>query len=285
MGSALEHRLLNRLQRASKEYGLLAPDDRVMVCMSGGKDSYALLRLLMVMQKRLPFDLSIVAVNLDQAHPGFPKDVLPRYFEEVGVEWRVIERDTLSIVKEKIPEGGTYCSLCSRLRRGILYDTATELGATKIALGHHMDDIIETALLNLFFGGKIGAMPPKLLSDDGRHVVIRPLSFVPEQWIEEYSEEQQFPIIPCNLCGSQETLQRQNMKQLVNQLCESNPLVRGNMLAALKNVSPSHLLDKDLYAACGVATDRGTGRTPVNSPAALEDEISLLQLAEGLEGA
>lgn len=252
MGSRLEHKLLNRVQRASKQFSLLEPDDRIMVCMSGGKDSYAMLHLLDVLRRRLPFSISLVAVNLDQGHPGFPKHVLPDFFESRGFEYRIVERDTLSVVKDKIPEGNTYCSLCSRLRRGILYDTAVELGATKVALGHHRDDVIETALLNLLYGGKLSAMPPRLKSDDGRNVVIRPLIYCPEEWIAEFAEEQEFPIIPCNLCGSQENLHRQKIKAMLKDLNDENPFVKRSMMAALANVSPSHLLDERLWEAFDV---------------------------------
>lgn len=257
MGSRLEHKLINRVQRASKEFALLEPDDRVMVCMSGGKDSYAMLHILEVLRPRLPFSISLVAVNLDQGHPGFPKHVLPEFLESRGIEYRIVERDTLSVVKDKIPDGNTYCSLCSRLRRGILYDTAVELGATKVALGHHRDDVIETALLNLFYGGKLSAMPPRLKSDDGRNVLIRPLIYCPEEWIAEFAEEQRFPIIPCNLCGSQENMHRQKIKALLKRLNDENPFVKRSMMAALANVSPSHLLDERLWEAFDV--DQGIG--------------------------
>lgn len=256
MDSRIEHKLMTRLQRASKEYELFAPNDRIMVCMSGGKDSYALLHLLNGLKERLPWPISLVAVNLDQGHPGFPKDVLPRYFEEHGYEYRIVERDTLSIVKEKTPEGKTFCALCSRFRRGILYRTAKELGATKIALGHHLDDVIQTAMLNLLYGGKLSAMPPKLLSDDGENVIIRPLIQCPEDWIIQLAEELEFPIIPCNLCGSQDNLKRQQVKRMINELHAENSFVKTSMFAALGNVYPSHLLDTRLYDALDVERDR-----------------------------
>lgn len=252
MGSKLENKLLARVKRATKEFGLLEPNDRIMVCMSGGKDSYAMLELLTVLKGILPFEISLVAVNLDQGHPGFPKHILPDYLREKGYEFEIVERDTLSVVKEKIPEGNTYCSLCSRLRRGILYDTAQRLGCTKIALGHHRDDVVETLMLNLLYGGKLSAMPPKFRSDDGRNVVIRPLLYCPEEWIIEYSAEKQFPIIPCNLCGSQENLHRQKVKALLQTLDDENPFVKRSMMAALANVSPSHLHDEKLWKAFGV---------------------------------
>lgn len=256
MDSRIEHKLMTRLQRASKEYELFAPNDRIMVCMSGGKDSYAMLHLLNALKQRLPWPISLVAVNLDQGHPGFPKDVLPRYFEEHGYEYRIVERDTLSLVKEKTPAGKTFCALCSRFRRGILYRTANELGATKIALGHHLDDVIETAMLNLLYGGKLSAMPPKLLSDDGENVIIRPLIQCPEDWIIQLAEELEFPIIPCNLCGSQDNLKRQQVKKMIGELHAENSFVKTSMFAALGNVYPSHLLDTRLYDALDVERDR-----------------------------
>lgn len=238
----LEKRLLSQLGQASAEFGLIEPNDRVMVAVSGGKDSFGLLYLLREVQKKAPFDFSIVAVNLDQKQPGFPADVLPRYFEQEGYDYRIIEEDTYSIVKEKVPEGKTYCSLCSRLRRGILYNVAEELGATKLALGHHRDDAIVTLLLNLFYSGQTKAMPAKLRSDDGRNTVIRPLIYCAEEDMAELARLRKFPIIPCNLCGSQENLKRQEMKALIATLELKNPKLRGNMLAALKNVRLSHLL-------------------------------------------
>lgn len=255
MTSKLELKLLKCVKRASKQFGLLEPNDRVMVCMSGGKDSYAMLELLMLLRTRLPFPISLVAVNLDQGHPGFPREVLPNYFEEKGVEYKIVSKDTLSIVKEKVPEGATYCALCARLRRGILYNTAVELGCNKIALGHHRDDVIETALLNLLYGGKLSSMPPKFRSDDGRNTVIRPLLYAPEEWIIEYAEEKQFPIIPCNLCGSQDGLHRQKVKALIKELNDENSFVKISMMGALANVSPSHLLDEKLWALTGAHQD------------------------------
>ena len=250
--SKLESKLLTRVKRATKNFGMLEPGDRVMVCMSGGKDSYAMLELLNALKSVLPFEISLVAVNLDQGHPGFPKHVLPDYLRERGYEFEIVERDTLSVVKDKIPDGNTYCSLCSRLRRGILYDTAQRLGCTKIALGHHRDDVIETLMLNLLYGGKLSAMPPKFRSDDGRNVVIRPLLYCPEEWIIDYAQEKAFPIIPCNLCGSQENMHRQKVKALLNQLDAENPFVKRSMMAALTNVSPSHLHDEKIWSAFGV---------------------------------
>lgn len=238
----LEKRLLSLLGQASAEFGLIEPNDRIMVAVSGGKDSFGLLYLLREVQKKAPFDFSIIAVNLDQKQPGFPQDVLPNYLAREGYDFRIIEEDTYSIVKEKVPEGKTYCSLCSRLRRGILYNVAEELGATKLALGHHRDDAIETLLLNLFYSGQTKAMPAKLRSDDGRNTVIRPLIYCAESDLAELARMKQFPIIPCNLCGSQENLKRQEIKELIATLEQTNPKLRGNLLASLKNVRMTHLL-------------------------------------------
>ncbi len=238
----LEKRLLSQLGQASVDYGLIEPNDRVMVAVSGGKDSFGLLHLLREVQKKAPFDFSIVAVNLDQKQPGFPEHVLPEYLSAEGYEYRIVEEDTYSIVKEKVPEGKTYCALCSRLRRGVLYNVAEELGATKLALGHHRDDAIETLLLNLFYSGQTKAMPAKLRSDDGRNTVIRPLIYCAEEDLALLAKLKNFPIIPCNLCGSQENLKRQEIKELLATLELSNPKLRGNLLAALKNVRLTHLL-------------------------------------------
>ncbi len=246
MGSRLETKLLRLVGKASKDFDLIAPGDRIMACISGGKDSYAMLYLLRQIQRKVPFDVSIIAVNLDQGQPDFPADKLRSWLESEGYEHSMIVRDTYSIVQEKVPEGKTACSLCSRLRRGILYNVAEELGATKIALGHHRDDIIETLMLNLLYSGQIKAMPPRLVSDDGRNVVIRPLALCLEEDIAQFAKEQEFPIIPCDLCGTQENLERQNIKRLIEHLNERNPNVKGNLFAALSNVRPSHLLDPDL---------------------------------------
>ncbi len=253
----LEERLLRNLRRASRDWSLLEPDDRIMVCMSGGKDSYAMLQLLRRMQSVVPFRFELVAVNLDQGHPGYPQHVLRDWLEREGYEHRMLSVDTYSIVLEKVPEGKTYCSMCARLRRGILYNAAVELGCTKLALGHHRDDLVETALLNLLYGGKLGTMPPRLRSDDGRNVVIRPLVYCSEDDVAAYAAEQQFPILPCNLCGSQDGLHRQRIKALLAGLEAENPRVKGNMLAALGNIQPSHLLDRDLLAKLAMAEGAG----------------------------
>ena len=244
-------RITRRLQRccgrAVVDFQLIEPDDHIMVCLSGGKDSYTLLDMLLHLKRVAPIDFTLTAVNLDQKQPGFPEHVLPDYLTSLGVNYRIVEEDTYSIVKEKVPEGATTCGLCSRLRRGILYRVADELGATKIALGHHADDLLETLLLNLFHGGSIKTMPPKLHADNGRNVVIRPLAYCREKDIEDYTEARGFPIIPCNLCGSQPNLQRQNMKQLLSQWEAEDPSRIASMLTALGNVKPSHLLDQSLY--------------------------------------
>lgn len=253
----LEKSLLAQMARANKAFDLIEPGDRIMVGVSGGKDSWTLLHLLRQTQRRVPFDFSIVAVNLDQGHPGFPAHLLRDFFEAEGYEYRMVQRDTYSIVQEKVPPGKTTCSLCSRLRRGTLYDVAVELGATKIALGHHRDDVIETLLLNLLYSGQLKAMPPKLRSDDGRNTVIRPLAFCAEEEIAAFAEAMRFPIVPCDLCGSQENLYRQRVKRLIAQLHAENPNVKGNMLAAIGNVRPSHLLDPRLRKAFGL--DEGGG--------------------------
>ncbi len=239
-------RLRRQLARANKEFALVEPGDRVMVAVSGGKDSYGLLHLLRGMQKTVPFGFSLVAVNLDQGHPGFPGHVLEDHFSEYGFEYRMLVQDTYSVVQEKIAPGKTQCSLCSRLRRGILYAAAEELSATKIAMGHHRDDVIETVLLNLFYSGQLKGMPPKLYSDDGRNTVIRPLIYCAEEDIAAYAKDMAFPIIPCDLCGTQENLKRQEMKALLARLSQENPKVKGNMMAALANVCPTHLLDPAL---------------------------------------
>jgi tRNA 2-thiocytidine biosynthesis protein TtcA len=239
----LAKRLRRQVGEAIADFDMIRAGDKVMVCVSGGKDSYALLDILLSLKQHAPIGFEIVAVNLDQKHPGFPAKVLPEYLTAVGVPFRIIEQDTYSVVKRVIPEGKTMCSLCSRLRRGALYRVAKEIGATRIALGHHRDDILETFFLNLFHGGRLKAMPPKLVSDDGAHIVIRPLAYCKEQDLREYAKIRAFPIIPCNLCGSQENLQRQVVKDMMREWEKKFPGRLETMFASLQRVSPSHLLD------------------------------------------
>jgi tRNA 2-thiocytidine biosynthesis protein TtcA len=243
----LKKRLGRETGKAIADFNMIEPGDRVMVCLSGGKDSYTLLDILLTLKRRAPIDFTLVAMNLDQKQPGFPNHVLPGYLERLGIEYRIVEEDTYSVVQEKIPAGKTTCSLCSRLRRGIIYRVASEMGISKIALGHHRDDIIETLFLNLFFGAKLKAMPPKLHTDDGRHVVIRPLAYCAEKDIVRYSRLRDFPIIPCNLCGSQESLQRQNIKQMLAQWEQEYPGRSASIFGALSSVVPSHLADHALF--------------------------------------
>lgn len=233
--------------KAIADFNMIEDGDLVMVCLSGGKDSYTMLDILLNLQKHAPIDFDIRAVNLDQKQPGFPEHVLPEYLESIGVDYHIIEQDTYSVVKEKVPEGKTYCGLCSRLRRGNLYTFASRIGANKIALGHHRDDIVETLFLNLFFGGRMKAMPPKLLSDDRQNIVIRPLAYCRESEIERYARLREFPIIPCNLCGSQDNMQRQNIKAMLQQWEREHPGRVDMIFKALRNVDPSQLADTDLF--------------------------------------
>ena len=248
----LEKRLRRLTGQAVADFDMIGAGDRVMVCLSGGKDSYGLLDTLLLLREHAPLDFEIVAVNLDQRHPGFPAHVLPEYLASRGIPYRIVVQDTYSVVKRLVPEGKTMCSLCSRLRRGALYRVASELGATKIALGHHRDDILETFFLNLFFGGTMKAMSPKLVSDDGRHVVIRPLAYVSEADLETYAEVRQFPIIPCDLCGSQETLQRKQVKQMLREWDKRYPGRLESMFRALSDLVPSHLYDRRLFDFAGL---------------------------------
>ena len=273
----LEKRLCRLAGQAIGDYNMIEAGDRVMVCLSGGKDSYGLLDILLKLQRRAPVHFDLVAVNLDQKQPGFPEHVLPEYLKSLGIPFHIEEQDTYSIVKDKIPEGKTMCSLCSRLRRGILYRVADELGATKIALGHHRDDMLQTLFLNMFFGGKLKGMPPKLQSDDGRHVVIRPLAYVPEKDLVRWAEHRAFPIIPCTLCGSQENLQRKQVGAMLKEWDKKYPGRLDNMLHALQNVVPSHLADGTLHdfknlTATGVADpdgDKAFDEDELPSPAGL----------------
>lgn len=243
----LNRKIKKTVWNAINEYDMIQDGDKLMVCLSGGKDSYTMLDILMQIQKASVFNFEIIAVNLDQKQPGFPEHVLPAYFESVGVNYEVVERDTYSIVKEKVPEGKTTCSLCSRLRRGTLYEAAERLGCNKICLGHHRDDILETFFLNLFFAGKIETMPAKYITNDNRFVVLRPLSLVKEAQIIEYASLKNYPIIPCNLCGAQENLQRQVVKKMLETWDAKYPNRSEIMFTALKNISPTHMFDTDLY--------------------------------------
>ena len=248
----LQKRLRRNVGNAIADFNMIEDGDRVMVCLSGGKDSYTLLDILLNLRLNAPINFEIVAVNLDQKQPGFPEHILPEYLQSIGVEYKIVEENTYGIVKEKIPEGKTTCSLCSRLRRGILYRTATELGATKIALGHHRDDMLETLFLNMFYGGKLKSMPPKLISDDGKQIVIRPLAYCKEKDIEKYSVAKQFPIIPCNLCGSQPNLQRQVVKEMLQKWDRQYPGRIETMFSAIQNITLSHLCDPKLFDFKGI---------------------------------
>ena len=249
----LRNSLISATGKAIGDYNMIEEGDTVLVCMSGGKDSHAMLMILLALQERAPINFKLIAMNLDQKQPGFPADILPAYLEKLGVEYRIVEADTYSIVKEKIPEGKTTCSLCSRLRRGVIYRTAKALGANKIALGHHRDDIVETLFLNLFFGAKMKAMPPKLSTNDRQNIVIRPLAYCSEKDIAAYARQMSFPIIPCDLCGSQENLQRQKVKEMLHAWELEQPGRVNNIFRAITNVEPSHLADTSLYDFKGLS--------------------------------
>jgi len=243
----LRNSLISATGKAIGDYNMIEEGDTVLVCMSGGKDSHTMLMILLALQERAPINFKLIAMNLDQKQPNFPAHILPEYFEKLGVDYRIVEADTYSVVKEKIPEGKTTCSLCSRLRRGIIYTTSKALGANKIALGHHKDDIVETLFLNMFFGAKLKAMPPKLATNDKQNIVIRPLAYCSEKDIASYARQMAFPIIPCDLCGSQENLQRQKVKDMLQAWEREQPGRINNIFRAIANVAPSHLADFDLY--------------------------------------
>lgn len=277
-------RLRKKIERsvgeAIADFNMIEEGDVVMVCMSGGKDSYSLLSALMALRSRAPVSFRLIAMNLDQKQPGFPEHILPDYLASIGVEFRIVTEDTYSIVKDKIPEGKTTCSLCSRLRRGIIYRTARELGATKIALGHHRDDIIETLFLNMFFGGRIKAMPPKLLSDDGQHMVIRPLAYCAERDLSRFARGMAYPIIPCNLCGSQENAQRKQIKAMLEAWQSQYPGRIESIFTSLRNVVPSHLADEALFGfkslAHGAVIDEGDTVFDRVDPVSLAQPVRLV---------
>src|SRR5690242_11038388 len=273
----LAKRIRRQVGEAIADFSMIEPGDKVMVCLSGGKDSHALLDVLIFLKEKSPVDFELVAVNLDQKQPGFPAHVLPEYLASRGVSFRVVEQDTYSVVKRVIPEGGTMCSLCSRLRRGVLYRVAGELGATKIALGHHRDDILATFFLNLFFGGKLKTMPPKLVSDDGKHVVIRPLAYVRERDLARYAQHMQFPIIPCNLCGSQEHLQRKQVTAMLREWEKKYPGRLESVFNAMGNVVTTHLLDRSLNDFRSVRSSKSEGDTAFDVDPALEHAIEAMQ--------
>jgi tRNA 2-thiocytidine biosynthesis protein TtcA len=265
----LSKRLHSRVGKAIADFGMIEAGDKVMVCLSGGKDSYSLLDILISLRERSPIEFEIVAVNLDQKQPGFPQDVLPAYLEKVGVPWRIVEQDTYSIVKRLVPEGKTMCSLCSRLRRGILYNVASELGATKVALGHHRDDMVQTFFLNMFFNGRMKGMPPKLVSDDGRHVVIRPLAYVAEADLARWAAYKRFPIIPCNLCGSQSHLQRVKIGRMLRDWEHEQPGRTDRIFRAMSDIVPSHLMDRSLHPFTSL---RPTGEVNAAGDRAFDEE-------------
>src|SRR5665647_136714 len=271
----LRNSLISATGKAIGDYNMIEDGDTVLVCMSGGKDSYTMLMVLLALQERAPVSFKLIAMNLDQKQPNFPEYILPEYLKNLGVDYRIVEADTYSIVKEKIPEGKTTCSLCSRLRRGVIYRTAKELGANKIALGHHRDDIVETLFLNLFFGAKLKAMPPKLATNDGQHIVIRPLAYCTEKDIAAYARAMNFPIIPCDLCGSQENLQRQKVKDMLHAWEREQPGRVNNIFRAMTNVEPSHLADTKLYDFKGLSTAQAGDEDPLFGDIDQEQALSL----------
>lgn len=277
----LRNSLITSVGKAIGDYNMIEEGDTVLVCMSGGKDSHAMLMILLALQERAPISFKLIAMNLDQKQPGFPADVLPRYFEQLGIDYRIVEADTYSVVKEKIPEGKTTCSLCSRLRRGIIYTTAKELGANKIALGHHRDDIVETLFLNMFFGAKLKAMPPKLATNDKQNVVIRPLAYCSEKDIASYARQMQFPIIPCDLCGSQENLQRQKVKDMLQAWEREQPGRINNIFRAITNVEPSHLADFNLYDFKSLSQAKHEDEDPLFGDIASEGAALSIALNDG----
>ena len=276
----LEKRLCRQVGEAIVQFNMIEEGDKVMVCVSGGKDSYSMLDILLKMQMRAPIDFEIIAVNLDQKQPGFPEHVLPEYLTKIGVPFRIENQDTYSIVKEKIAPGKTMCSLCSRLRRGILYRVADEIGATKIALGHHRDDILQTLFLNMFFGGRLKSMPPKLMSDTGRHIVIRPLALVAERDLVRWAAHREFPIIPCTLCGSQDGLQRQQVGDMLREWEKKYPGRLDNMFNALQHTVPSHLLDAKLFDFKGM---KATGLPQEDGDMAFDPETFSMPGLPGIQ--
>jgi len=272
----LQKRLRREVGSAIADYNMIEPGDKVMVCLSGGKDSYTMLEILRNLQKTAPVDFELVAVNLDQKQPGFPEHILPEYLESIQMPYHILEKDTYSIVKEKTPEGKTTCALCSRLRRGSLYGFAESIGASKIALGHHRDDIMETLFLNMFYAGKLKAMPPKLLSDDKKNIVIRPLAYCVEKDIAEFAKAKAFPIIPCNLCGSQENLQRQVIKEMLQTWNQQHPGRLESIFSAIKNVAPSQLADTQLFDFSNLKLDRSATES---AEEALESALKIVNLS------
>ncbi len=283
--SKLEKRLLRAAASAIRDFELVEDGDKIMVAVSGGKDSYALLHLLMRLRERAPIDFELVAVNLDQGQPGYPAEIVERHLQSVGVPYRMLRRDTYSVVRRLVPEGKTTCPVCSRLRRGVLYNAAVEMGCTKIALGHHRDDLVETLLLSALYSGALKSMPAKLRSDDGRNVVIRPLCYAAEEDLAAFAAAMQFPIVPCDLCGSQPNLRRKRVKALLAELTSEHPAVKGNLLNALAHVVPSHLLDRDLQRSLAAATGKDPWLDGDEDEAPCGDEVSdaLVKLVGGVE--